>query len=199
MSIYQIAFLAITYLIAAIPFGLVISKLFAQKDIREHGSKNIGATNVTRVLGKKLGFITLILDGLKGAVMVLLAKFFFEYSSSNLFLVMVAAFAVIGHVYPIYLKFNGGKGVATAIATLFALSPVIGSLVCLYWLIIFFFFRIVSLASIISVISSVALSAMLHFESSLILFCAFLSLVIVVRHKENISRLLAGEENCFKK
>lgn len=199
MDIFQIAFLVISYLIAAIPFGLVVSKLFARKDIRKHGSKNIGATNVTRVLGKRLGLITLILDGLKGAAMVFLAKSIFVISEVDLFLVLVAAFAVIGHVYPVYLKFNGGKGVATAIATLIALSPFIGAIVCLYWLVIFFFFRIVSIASIISVVCSIGLAIILHLEPSLILFCTFLSFIIVLRHKENISRLLAGEENGFKK
>jgi len=192
---YQLLFLGLTYAIAAIPFGLVLAKIFAKKDIREFGSKNIGATNVARVIGKKLGFATLILDGLKGAIMVIIARFtFYELQNLHLFLVLVATVAVLGHVYPIYLNFKGGKGVATAIAVLFALNVSIGFLVICFWILSFCLFRISSISSIIAIFSSIIISTSLGAPGSQIAFCWFLFLLILVRHKENIVRLITGEE-----
>jgi glycerol-3-phosphate acyltransferase PlsY len=191
----QLLFLGLTYAIAAIPFGLVLAKIFAKKDIREFGSKNIGATNVARVIGKKLGFATLILDGLKGAIMVIIARFtFHEMQNLHLFLVLVAAVAVLGHVYPIYLNFKGGKGVATAIAVLFALDVSVGFLVICFWILSFCLFRISSISSIIAIFSSIIISTSFSAPGSQIAFCWFLSLLILVRHKENIIRLITGEE-----
>jgi glycerol-3-phosphate acyltransferase PlsY len=193
--IYQLLFLGLTYAIAAIPFGLVLAKIFAKKDIREFGSKNIGATNVARVIGKKLGFATLILDGLKGAIMVIIARFtFYEMQNLHLFLVLVAAVAVLGHVYPIYLNFKGGKGVATAIAVLFALDVSVGFLVICFWILSFCLFRISSISSIIAIFSSIIISTSFGAPGSQIGFCWFLFLLILVRHKENIVRLITGEE-----
>jgi glycerol-3-phosphate acyltransferase PlsY len=193
--IYQLLFLGLTYAIAAIPFGLVLAKIFAKKDIREFGSKNIGATNVARVIGKKLGFATLILDGLKGAIMVIIARFtFHDIQNLHLFLVLVAAVAVLGHVYPIYLNFKGGKGVATAIAVLSALDLSLGFLVICFWILSFCLFRISSISSIIAIFSSIIISTSLGAQGSQIAFCWFLSFLILVRHKENIVRLITGEE-----
>ncbi len=193
--IYQLLFLGLTYAIAAIPFGLVLAKIFAKKDIREFGSKNIGATNVARVIGKKLGFATLILDGLKGAIMVIIARFtFHDMQNLHSFLVLVAAVAVLGHVYPIYLNFKGGKGVATAIAVLSALDFSLGFLVICFWILSFFLFRISSISSIIAIFSSIIISTFLGAPGSQIAFCWFLSFLILVRHKENIVRLITGEE-----
>ncbi len=197
--LYQFLFLVLTYLIASIPFGLVLAKVFAKKDIREFGSKNIGATNVTRVLGKKLGLITLILDGLKGALMVIIARFNFGDSGDlHLFLVLVAAVSVIGHIYPIYLNFKGGKGVATAIAVLFALDPSIGFLMICFWILSFSLFKISSVSSLVSIFSSIILSWSYESPASQIVFCWFLFFLILIRHKENIVRLLTGEEKKLK-
>ena len=107
----QFLFLIITYAVSAIPFGLVLVKIFAHKDIRQYGSKNIGATNVTRVAGKKLGFATLILDGIKGAAMVIIARFsFYDIENLHLFLVMVSGVAVVGHIIQFILILKVGKG-----------------------------------------------------------------------------------------
>jgi glycerol-3-phosphate acyltransferase PlsY len=193
--IYQIVFLVLTYAIAAIPFGLVLAKTFAGKDVRQLGSKNIGATNVARVAGKKLGFLTLILDGLKGAIMVIIARFnFYDLDNLHLFLVLVSAAAVLGHIYPIYLNFKGGKGVATAIAVLFALDVSVGFLVVCFWIMSFCLFRVSSVSSLIAIFSSIVLSAAYDAPTSQFIFCCFLFLLILVRHKENILRLLTGEE-----
>jgi glycerol-3-phosphate acyltransferase PlsY len=193
--LHQILFLILTYVIAAIPFGLVIAKIFAKKDIRELGSKNIGATNVARVIGKKLGFVTLILDGFKGAVMVILARFnFSDLENLHLFLVLVGAVAVIAHIYPIYLNFKGGKGVATAIATLLALDPAVGFLMICFWIMSFCLFRISSVSSLIAIFSSIILSSTYAAPTEQFWFCVFLFIVILARHKENIIRLITGEE-----
>jgi acyl phosphate:glycerol-3-phosphate acyltransferase len=192
---YQILFLVLTYFVAAIPFGLVISKWFAGKDIRQMGSKNIGATNVTRILGKKLGFLTLILDGLKGAVMVMVAKFnFYDINNLHIFLVLVGAVAVAAHVYPIYLGFKGGKGVATAIAVLLTLDLSVGFLVICFWIMSFSLFRISAVASLIATFSSIIFSSLYDAPTEQIIFCWFLFALIAIRHKENIVRLLTGEE-----
>lgn len=196
--LYQFLFLALTYSISAIPFGLVLAKLCGKIDIREVGSKNIGATNVTRILGKKLGFLTLLLDGLKGAVMVIIARFnFAEVENLHLFLALVSAVAVVAHIYPVYLRFKGGKGVATSIATLFAIDFKVGFLVTCFWIMSFFLFRISSVSSLLAIFSSIILS--MHYEapSSQIALCLFLSILILIRHKENIIRLLTGEEKSF--
>ncbi len=196
---FQILFLVATYFIAAIPFGLLLTKVFAKKDIRQFGSKNIGATNVARVAGKKLGLATLLLDGLKGALMLILARYLFVNSNHlHLFLVLVGVTAVLAHIYPVYLDFKGGKGVATSIAVLFALDPLVGFLTILSWIIVFAFSRISSLSSLVSSFCAIPLSWFLDAPISQIIFCLFLFGLITYRHKENISRLLKGEEKKFK-
>jgi glycerol-3-phosphate acyltransferase PlsY len=195
---YQFLFLILTYLIAAIPFGLLVAKFFAKTDIRQLGSKNIGATNVARVVGKKLGFVTLILDGLKGAVMIIIARFnFYEINNLHLFLIAVAMVSVLAHIYPIYLNFKGGKGVATAIAVLFALDFSIGFLALCFWIMSFCLFRISSISSLIAIFSSIVFSSLYGAGIAQVLFCCFLFTLILIRHKENLVRLLTGEEKKF--
>lgn len=192
----QIIYLILSYLIGAIPFGFFLTKIFTKKDIRHYGSRNIGATNVARVAGKKLGLITLILDGGKGAIMVILAQSLFQnFPNIELFTILVAISAVFGHIFPIYLKFKGGKGVATTLATLLALNLILGFLVCCIWLTIFLVFRISSLSSLSAVFSSIIISYFLHLSQAQIIFCIVIFAIILYRHKENISRLLSGKEN----
>lgn len=197
---YQFLFLILTYAISAIPFGLVLAKFFAKTDIRELGSKNIGATNVARILGKKLGFATLILDGLKGAAMIIIGRFTFVQSNYlHMFLVLVAAVAVIGHIYPVYLNFKGGKGVATTIAVLLALDISTGFLVTCFWIMSFCLFRVSSIASLLAIFSSIVLSSVYEAPIEQIILCWFLFIIVLIRHKENIIRLLTGEEKPFAK
>ena len=186
----MIDFTQIIYLI-----GLFLTKIFAKKDIRQHGSKNIGATNVARVAGKKLGLATLILDGGKGAIMIIMARFLFQnFPNINLFTILVATSAILGHIFPVYLKFKGGKGVATTLATLLALNLTLGFLVCCVWVTIFLVFRISSLSSLSAIFSSIVISYFLQLSSAQIIFCIALFVIILYRHKENISRLLSGKE-----
>ena len=196
--LYQFLFLVLTYLIAAIPFGLVLTKIFAKKDVREFGSGNIGATNVVRVAGKKIGLLTLILDGFKGAIMVVIARFTFaDASGLHILLVLVGTVAVIAHVYPVYLNFKGGKGVATTLAVLLALDLNIGLSVIGIWALTFAIFRTSSVSSIAAIFSSIILSICYGTSISQILFCIFLFALILYRHKENLERLIAGKEKKF--
>lgn len=193
--IFQFLFLVATYFVASIPFGLVLTKYYLKQDIRLSGSGNIGATNVTRLGGKKLGFMTLILDGLKGMLMIFFARFFFYFTDHlHAYLGLVAFVAVLGHIYPYYLKFKGGKGVATALFCLLALDPAVGFLVVAFWIMTFVMFRISSVASIIAIASSIILSNNYDAPTSQIVLCVALTILITVRHKENLLRLMLGEE-----
>ncbi|MFT6332544.1 MAG: glycerol-3-phosphate acyltransferase PlsY [Lentimonas sp.] len=195
MTFYYLLFLTLTYLISAVPFGLVIAKFFAQKDITKLGSGNIGATNVARTCGKTLGIVTLILDGLKGAIMVLIARTIFSDAANlEIFLSLVGAVAVIGHIFPVYLKFKGGKGVATGIAVLVAIDPIIGLFTCLAWAAIFIFTRIVSIASLLSIISTLGFTFYIGSTQQNILLVSFVAFLIIVRHSANIKRILNNEE-----
>ncbi len=195
---YQLLFLIATYFVAAIPFGLILTKLVLNQDVRESGSGNIGATNVTRVGGKKLGALTLLLDGLKGMIMVILGRFFFQSSGYlHLYLALISLVAVLAHIYPIYLNYKGGKGVATAVAVLLALDPAVGFLTIIFWIMSFLMFRVSAVSSLIAIFSSIILTYHYEAPSSQILLCSALFVVITIRHQENISRLILGEEKKF--
>ncbi len=195
--IFQFLFLVATYLICSIPFGLILTKIFTTQDLRELGSKNIGATNVSRVAGKKLGLITLILDGIKGLVMAIIARFIFDHNN-DLFLALVALIAVLGHVYSIYLRFKGGKGVATAIGVLVAINPLVGVFAILIWLLVFAIYGISSIASLSSMLLAIAFG--LYYQAGIAQILLFIALFILIafRHQENIKRLLNGDEKKIK-
>lgn len=188
-----IVYSLISYLIGSIPFGLVVGKLFG-KDVRKEGSGNIGATNVTRVVGKKAGILVLVLDAVKGFLPVyyLIGK---EYTPK--FISAICIFTVLGHTFSIFLKFKGGKGVATALGVLFALSLKSSVIVLMFWLGIFLATGYVSLASILSagiswMVVHVIIGDIYYTYASLII-----ALIIVFKHRSNIDRLLKGEEYRF--
>lgn len=197
---YQFLFLVFSYLIASIPFGYLLAKKYAKIDIRLHGSKNIGATNVMRLAGKKLAFFTLILDGFKGAFMIIIARFmFYDVNNLHLFLVLIGSVCVLGHIYSVYLNFKGGKGVATAIAVLLSLDFAVGMLAICFWILTFCACRISSISSLVAVFSTVILSSAYGAPTSQIVFCLGLFVLIFVRHRENILRIMTGEENKLNK
>ena len=178
-----------SYLLGSIPFGLILSKIFLKKDIRQSGSGNIGATNVLRSGGKVLGFFTLILDGLKSYLAVIITIGFF---SDYFFLSSVLVF--LGHLFPIWLKFKGGKGVATYLGILFALNFYYAVIFILSWLIIIFLTKYVSLGSIVS--SLIVLLFNVYFEGFNESIMLFIFLVLIIySHRTNIGRLKAGIEN----
>ncbi len=178
------------YLLGSIPFGMILSKLMNLGDLRSIGSGNIGATNVLRTGNKKAAFATLILDGGKGAVAVLLARELAGDSAAQ-----VAAFAsFLGHCFPIYIGFKGGKGVATFIGIALAIAWPVGLLVCLTWLVVAVVTRYSSLSALTAATLAPFFAYFLGFGQVVLLFI-LLALVIYVRHKTNIERLLSGQES----
>jgi glycerol-3-phosphate acyltransferase PlsY len=206
MDIWFYALLIIgSYLIGAVPFGFLIGKLHGV-DIRKVGSCNIGATNVTRTVGKIPGKICFVLDLLKGALPVLAAQLF-RPDEPWLALVCGAA-AVIGHIFPVYLKFRGGKGVSTAAGVALALAPLPLLCAAAVWVASFFIWRYVSLASILAALTLPLFAGLFIFLgkgtktacSWLTLgFLAAAAVITVLRHTGNIKRLLNGTENRFGK
>jgi glycerol-3-phosphate acyltransferase PlsY len=188
-----IGYILFTYLLASIPFGYIIGKLFG-KDITKEGSGNIGATNVSRTIGKKAGVLVLILDLLKGFIPVYYAKFLF---SDFKMLAIVALTAVIGHCFSVFMKFKGGKGVATGFGVLLAISGKVALITFLVWLGTFLVSGYVSLASIVS--ASLSWVLVLYLVGDIYITKAVLlsSILIVFKHSSNIERLLRGTESRF--
>ena len=193
-----------SYLIGAIPFGLLIGKCYGI-DIRKTGSCNIGATNVTRSVGKTAGKICFFLDFLKGALPVAAAQLIYEMPWLT---IGCGAAAILGHIFPVYLKFKGGKGVSTAAGVALALAPL--PLLCAFivWVATFFISRYVSLASIAAAVALPVFAVVFRLlgigtptaRSPLALgFFIAAALLTLVRHRENIKRLLAGTESRFEK
>ena len=182
------------YLVGSIPFGLVFSKVFAKVDIRRQGSRNIGATNVYRTLGKKLGALTLLADILKGFFPAWLAS---VLTGSEMIVCATALAAFLGHLYPIYLKFSGGKGVATAVGGYLVLAPWALLFAFVVFSLVMILSRYVSLSSMAAAIA-VPLFMCLSPEAYPGAFLGAATIItglIVLRHKDNIKRILAGEES----
>lgn len=185
-------YVLITYLIGSIPFGLIVGKIFG-KDVRKEGSGNIGATNVTRVIGKKAGILVLLLDALKGFFPVYIAKYYFH----SKYVSIIALTAVIGHCFSIYLKFKGGKGVATAFGVLLALSLKVALIVLTFWLGVFLTTGYVSLASVLSAGISWSVIYVLLDDIYYTFAGFFIAIIIIFKHKSNLDRFLEGKENRF--
>ena len=182
----------ISYLIGSIPFGFILTKIFLKKDIRNIGSGNIGATNVLRTGNKIVGYLTLILDILKAVIPVLLTKF---YIPDYIFISALSVF--IGHVFPIWLKFKGGKGVATYLGILFCINYLFGFIFICSWLIIFLITKFSSLSSIIASLSiPVYLFFLDNFQNKY--FYIIMFVLIFYTHRENIKRLINQEESKTK-
>lgn len=179
------------YLLGSIPFGLVLTKAAGLGDIRSIGSGNIGATNVLRTGNKGLALATLLLDGGKGAVAVLLARWLVDEESAYL---IAGVAAVLGHNFPVWLKFKGGKGVATTLGTMLAAAPYVGLAACLTWLGVAMIFRYSSLAALIALAVAPLFAELMVHDHWVAL--AFLALAILgwIRHRANLARLKRGEE-----
>ncbi len=182
------------YILGSIPFGLVLTRLAGLGDIREIGSGSIGATNVLRTGNKPLALLTMLLDGGKGGAAVLLAGVF---SPDTVFLFVAGAAAVAGHNFPVWLKFKGGKGVATTIGTLLAAAWPIGIAVCLTWLVAALVFRYSSLSAIIALGVSPVFAWFLTPPPDtlpLAILAGALGVLAIIRHHANIRRLINGDE-----
>jgi len=182
----------ISYLMGSIPFGFILTKIFLKKDIREIGSGNIGATNALRTGNKVLGYSTLILDILKAIIPVLYIKFYFSE-----FIYISSLCIFLGHVFPIWLKFHGGKGVATYVGILFVIDIYLGLLFTFVW---FFIFIISKFSSLSSLIGSISIPIYFLFLSQFndVLFFSIMFILIFFTHRENIKRLKNKEETKTK-
>ena len=189
----DILFIGVTsYLIGSIPFGFILTKIFLKKDIRKIGSGNIGATNALRTGSKMIGYTTLFLDIVKAIIPVIYVKF---YYSDLLYIASLCTF--LGHVFPIWLKFKGGKGVATYVGILFALDIYFGLVFIITWLIIFTLSKFSSLSSLMA---SIAVPIYLLFLSQFnqVYFFIIMFILIFFTHRDNIKRLKNKEETKTK-
>ena len=178
-----------SYLIGTIPFGLILTKIFLKKDIREIGSGNIGATNVLRTGKKFLGISTLLLDSLKGYCSVMITLNFFPN-----YIYISAFLCFLGHVFPVWLKFKGGKGIAVYLGILFVFSTNLGFIFLISWIIIAFMSKYSSLSSLIATLIIFIYSIFLN-NFNLGLFFFIILIVTIYTHRENISRIKDKTEN----
>ncbi len=199
----EILFIILAYLIGSIPNALIIGKLFFKTDVREHGSKNMGATNSLRVLGPTAGFVVFFLDMLKGFILIALFKFgvFDKGLLPHIPIIFLGLFTVLGHIFPIFAKFKGGKGVAATSGIILAYAPwcfLIGLCVFLLTVIIT---KYVSLGSILTIFSMFICSFFINplYETSpniyFSIFCFILTITLIVDHRKNLVRLHHGNES----
>lgn len=186
----------VAYLIGSIPTGYIIVKLFTGQDIRKSGSGSTGATNVKRIMGSKWFFTVMFLDGIKGILPVVLAKIFVtNFVSIGLIPVLCAIAVIIGHSKSIFLKFTGGKSVATGIGTILALNWHVGLIIWVLWSIITYISKYVSLGSIIAISLSPIFMYLYKEPIAYVIYCALGAIYIIYLHRENILRLVNGTEN----
>jgi len=188
--------LIVIYLIAAVPTGIVLAKVMGYEDVRDKGSGNIGATNVYRVAGKLAGVLTLTGDILKGFLPLLACKTWLAPTPAQLGI--ACAMAIVGHCYPVYLKFRGGKGIATALGIFLVLSPVAVLGAAIVFGITVATTRFISLGSVLAAMSAPLLVLMLNQPQPIFLATLFIAALIVWRHRSNIKRLMDGSEDRFK-
>ena len=182
----------ISYLMGSIPFGFILTKIFLKKDIREIGSGNIGATNALRTGNKTIGYSTLVLDILKAVAPVIYIKIFYQD-----FLYIASLCVFLGHVFPIWLKFKGGKGVATYVGILCCLNIYLGIAFGIVWLISFFIFKYSSLSSLLGSLS-IPIVNFFILKEEVIFFFIIMFVLIFYTHRENIKRLLNRSESKTK-
>jgi glycerol-3-phosphate acyltransferase PlsY len=183
---------AICYLMGSLPFGFILTKIFLKKDIREIGSGNIGATNVLRTGNKFIGYTTLFFDIIKAVIPIIYIKLNFPE-----FLYIASLCAFLGHVFPFWLKFKGGKGVATYVGILFALSINFGLIFIVSWLVTFVFSKYSSLSSLVASIS-VPIYLLILSQFDQVIFFTIMFVLIFFTHRENIKRLKNKEETKTK-
>ena len=177
------------YLLGSVPFGVVVARAMGLGDLRKIGSGNIGATNVLRTGNKLAAFLTLVLDAGKGAIAVLIARAFLGEDAAQ----VAGGAAFLGHLFPVWLGFKGGKGVATFLGTLLALAWPVGLAACLTWLAVALLARISSLSALVAAAAAVPFAFVLG-RPDVWLLAAFLAVLVILRHKTNIERLLDGSE-----
>ena len=198
MEINFIILALVFYFIGSIPFGYILTKFFGLGDIRDIGSGNIGATNVLRTGNKTLALTVLSLDILKGFLPLIILKNYFLLNNSEIIIYLIASLTILGHLFPIWLKFKGGKGVATYIGYLFAVNYLLGLIFIFSWLIIAGIKKYSSLASILSLIILPFTAMLLSYENTILLLFFLISVIIISKHYYNILRLLNKTESKIK-
>ena len=183
----------LAYFLGSIPFGIIFTKMAGLGDMRKVGSGNIGATNVMRTGRKGLGLMTLLFDAGKGCLAIILVRYIY----SDTFALLAGFFTVLGHIFPVWLHFKGGKGVATTIGVFFGIHWLLGVSVCIIWLAAFLLMRISSLASLLAMGYS-PIAAYLIVGDASALLCMALAAIILATHRTNIERLLDGTEFNFR-
>lgn len=214
----SVLFFILAYILGSIPFGIVIGKTITGIDVREHGSKNIGTTNCIRVLGKKVGFTVFFFDVLKGALVIIIVKYIFEpLGLMNHYVphIVYGVAAILGHLFSCFLKFKGGKAVATSLGVVLALTPIPAIACLIVFGIVFYTTGYVCLCSSFAALTVGGTAWLLHFigysgdNLGLIYLCGkpswltvilytIIVCVLIFRHKSNFKRLINGTENCFK-
>jgi glycerol-3-phosphate acyltransferase PlsY len=199
--IYPLIAALVAYLIGSLSFAVIVSRVMGLNDPRTYGSKNPGATNVLRSGSKPAAVLTLVLDALKGWLPVVLVRWFGKpYGLEDGTLAMVGLAAFLGHLFPVFFRFVGGKGVATALGVLVGISGILGLATMATWVIIAYFFRFSSLASLTAAVFAPVYYVFgsglaWYFDKSVMLAVSIMSLLLIWRHAENISRLLKGTES----
>lgn len=186
--------LIFAYFCGSIPSGPILAKIFKLGDMREKGSGNIGATNMARIGGKKLGILVALCDTLKGVVPVMVGRIF---SVSELTLALLGLMAVLGHIFPLWLRFKGGKGIATSLGAITALSWELGVIYGSIWLLVFITVRMASLASIIGIVGA-WIASWGFLSDPAIVVISLMGVTVLYKHSSNIKRLLQGTEQKFK-
>ena len=191
-----LVFVVLAYLLGSVSFAVLMSKLFGLADPRTYGSGNPGATNVLRSGKKAAAALTLLGDAAKGWLAVFVTINLAPHDGEGLWMVALVSLAVfLGHLFPVFLKFKGGKGVATALGVLLALSGWMGLAVLLTWLLVAVVFRYSSLAALIAAAAAPVYAMLLHLRPELVLATAIMSMLLIWRHKSNIQNLMTGKES----
>lgn len=194
MTLSPVVLLSLSYIIGSIPFGLLLGSSLLGVDVRKHGSGNIGASNVLRILGFPVGFVTFLLDASKGMAAVFLAR---AFGAEDILIAASGLACVAGHNWSIFLGFRGGKGVATTFGFFLASMPPVSLILAIVWLGLVWVFRYASLGSMVGVAITPIAAYFLGYPPVYIATCAILAVFVVVRHKSNIRRLISGTENEF--
>ena len=192
MLLFFVLFI-LAYLVGSIPNALWIGKMFKNIDVREFGSGNVGATNATRVLGWKLGVMVLIFDAFKGMIFIIIAR---KLGLEDIYVVLIGLAAILGHSYSIYLKFKGGKAVATSLGVMLVLIPKVVMILIIVFLLIVIISGYVSLASI-SVAGLLPILSYIMYNNIIALLSLVVGILVIWRHKSNIKNLLEGKEDKF--
>jgi len=195
MEINYFLLLFFSYLIGSIPFAYILTSIFGYGDIRKIGSGNVGATNVLRTGRKSLALIVLVMDVLKGFIPITFLFFYYKTQYLDLHILVIGSFAILGHIYPVWLKFRGGKGVSTYIGFILGIDYKLGITFIIIWIIIAFLKKYSSLASILCLIATPLFFLISSHDFKISYILAAISFIIIIKHTSNIKRLVNGLEN----